>query len=257
MATLKEDPNRLNLGSRIRFVCRPGVKCFNTCCRDVNIFLTPNDVYRLKQRLNMTSTEFLEKYTLMFISKATGLPVVLLKMRDDNKECHFLTPKGCSVYSDRPWSCRMYPFSLNPEDETYSIIADQETCLGFKEDQEWYLEDWLADQGVLYQREIDRLFNDALGRLEFPKDKILNSQISRMVYMAAYDLDTFRRFVFESRFLKIFNIAPPIIEKVKTDDEELARLAFLWLKFGMSDKNALEIRPEVLQQQGDLVQDQK
>ena len=67
----------------------------------------------------------------------------------------------------------------------------------------------------------------------------------------------FRRFVFEIRFLKIFNIAPEIVERVKTDDEELARLAFLWLKFGMSDKNALEIRPEVLQQQGDLVQNQK
>jgi len=247
MALTNEQPRTIITPSdKFRFACRPGLKCFNSCCRNVNIFLTPADVFRMKRRLNMTSTEFLEKHTLQFVAPNTGLPVVLLKMRDDaEKTCPFVTPEGCSIYSDRPWSCRLYPLSYNNDEDYYEIIADPAVCLGFNEAKECFLEDWLADQGVLFQREIDRLFNDALARLEFPRDKITNPKITRMIYLAAYDLDAFRRFVFESRFLQIFDISPGLVERIKTNDEELARLALQWLRFGLADKNALPLRDEI------------
>lgn len=246
MVLANESRSWLTPSDKFRFSCRPGLPCFNSCCRNVNIFLTPADVFRMKRRLNMTSTEFLEKYTLQFVSQHTGLPVVLLKMQDDaEKSCPFVTPEGCAIYSDRPWSCRLYPLSYNNDQDYYEIIADPSVCLGFQEPKEWYLEDWLADQGVLFQREIDRLFNDALARLEFPRDKITNPQITQMIYLAAYDLDSFRRFVFETRFLKIFDVPPGLVQRIKTNDEELARLAFQWLRFGLADKNALPLRDEI------------
>ncbi|MEW6573818.1 MAG: YkgJ family cysteine cluster protein [Bacillota bacterium] len=256
MTTSTEKANRpvLALSDKFRFACRPGLPCFTTCCRDINIFLTPHDVYRLKKHLDITSTEFLEKYTITFVAPNSGLPTVLLKMRDDqDKQCPFVTPEGCSVYKVRPWSCRMYPLSYDYEEDKYPVIADPSKCLGFQEETERFVEDWLVEQGVmfesvLFQPELDRLFNDALARLDFPKDKITNPGITRMIHMASYDLDMFRRFVFESRFLQIFDIEPEVVERVKKDDEELARLAFLWLKFGMSDKNALKIKDEVLMQ---------
>ena len=49
---LKEYP-RMNLDSTFRFSCHPGVACFNRCCADVNIFLTPYDVLRMKNRLGI------------------------------------------------------------------------------------------------------------------------------------------------------------------------------------------------------------
>ncbi|HIE12316.1 MAG TPA: YkgJ family cysteine cluster protein [Desulfotomaculum sp.] len=244
----------LALCDKFRFACRPGLSCYTTCCRDISIFLTPNDVFRLKKHLDITSTEFLEKYTITFVAPNSGLPTVLLKMREDaDKQCPFVTPEGCSVYKVRPWSCRMYPLSYDYNEDKYPVIADPSKCLGFQAEAEVFVEDWLVDQGVmfesvLFQPEIDRMFNDALARLEFPKDKITNPQITEMIYMASYDLDRFRRFVFESRFLQIFEIEPSVVERVKKDDEELARLAFLWLKFGISDRNALKIRDEVLEQ---------
>ena len=49
-AVLDEYP-RMDLDSTFKFSCHPKVSCFNQCCRDVNIFLTPYDVLRMKKRL--------------------------------------------------------------------------------------------------------------------------------------------------------------------------------------------------------------
>ena len=59
------DSPRLGPDDRFKFACRPGISCFNMCCGDVNIFLSPYDVLRMKKRLGMKSGDFLEKYTLM------------------------------------------------------------------------------------------------------------------------------------------------------------------------------------------------
>ena len=61
---LKDSP-RLGPDDRFEFGCHPGVSCFNRCCGDVNIFLSPYDVLRMKKRLGMTSSDFLEKHALM------------------------------------------------------------------------------------------------------------------------------------------------------------------------------------------------
>ena len=59
-----KNQKRLKPDSRFKFSCQPGVTCFNQCCRDVNILLTPYDVLRLKNRLGISSGEFLKKYTI-------------------------------------------------------------------------------------------------------------------------------------------------------------------------------------------------
>ena len=82
---LKEHP-RLSKESRFKFSCHKNVPCFNECCGDVNIFLTPYDVIRLKRSLGITSTEFLSKYTILPFDKNLKYPVILLKMGDDEKK---------------------------------------------------------------------------------------------------------------------------------------------------------------------------
>ena len=114
-----DEHDRLGPGDTFKFGCHPGVSCFNTCCSDVNIFLSPYDILRLRKRLGISSTEFLEKYTLLPVQEDMTTPVVLLRMRENEaKSCPFLTENGCGVYTDRPWPCRMYPVGLATSRDT-------------------------------------------------------------------------------------------------------------------------------------------
>lgn len=46
-----------------RFQCHPGVSCYLTCCRNVDMLLFPYDILRLKQRLALEAGEFLRRHT--------------------------------------------------------------------------------------------------------------------------------------------------------------------------------------------------
>ena len=68
-----QDYPRMTLDDTFKFACHDKISCFNQCCRDVNIFLTPYDIIRLKNRLGMTSEEVLKKYTILIISLLSNL----------------------------------------------------------------------------------------------------------------------------------------------------------------------------------------
>ena len=51
-------PVSLALDDRFRFRCRKGIACFNKCCEDTDILLTPYDLLRLKNRLDLSSRFF-------------------------------------------------------------------------------------------------------------------------------------------------------------------------------------------------------
>ena len=59
-------PNQLEGDAVIQFRCHKDIDCFNACCKNIDIMLTPYDILRLKQRLGITSTEFLRQYTEPF-----------------------------------------------------------------------------------------------------------------------------------------------------------------------------------------------
>jgi len=59
---LKEYP-RMNRESGFKFNCHKNVSCFNKCCTDVNIFLTPYDIIRLKTILKCLPRNFWKVYT--------------------------------------------------------------------------------------------------------------------------------------------------------------------------------------------------
>ena len=64
-----QDRPRMGPDDTFRFGCHPGVSCFNHCCSDVNIFLSPYDVLRMRKRLGMGSGEFLEKHVILPVQK--------------------------------------------------------------------------------------------------------------------------------------------------------------------------------------------
>ena len=61
--------------------------------------------------------------------------------------------------------------------------------------------------------------------------------------MACYDLDRFRRFVFESTFLQRFEVEPELVERMRGDDEELLRFAFRWLRYALFAEPTMTARP--------------
>jgi Fe-S-cluster containining protein len=238
---------RLTGESRFRFHCYPGVTCFTSCCRDVNIFLSPYDILRMKKGLGVSSEEFLERYTLSLIPETSGLPVVLLKMREDqNRDCPFVRPEGCSIYEDRPWPCRMYPLEQRETDGEFHFLAQPSICLGMKEDREWTVREYLQDQGVGPYNEMQNLLGTISGHPRLSRENIRNPKVQEMCRMALYDLDRFRRFVLESRFLQIFYVEKEIAQKIATDDLELMKLAHRWLEFGLISGETLKMREDLL-----------
>ena len=62
-----------------------------------------------------------------------------------------------------------------------------------------------------------------------------------MFYLASYNLDKFRRFVFESRFFQLFQVSPEKREGLRTHDVELMKFAFDWLKYSLFGEKTLQI----------------
>ena len=246
---LDEAP-RLEPDDRFKFACHPGVPCFNACCADINIFLTPYDVLRLKNRLEMRSTTFLDTYTVLPFSKEMKQPVPLIKMQDnDKKTCPFVGEQGCTVYEDRPWACRMYPLGMAaPRDEAeqgkrFYFLMEEDHCHGFAEDREYRVHDWIDDQGIRDYDEAGELFKPFSLHPFFESGDQSPAKMD-MFFMACYDLDRFRRFVFGSTFLEKFVVEPDVVDAIRTDDLELMRFGFRWLRYALGYEPTMQLNPE-------------
>ena len=234
---------RMDPEHRFLFKCGPGVACFTQCCQDINIVLTPYDVIRLKRALGISSDEFLDKYTLIMPKKDRLIPLVVLKMNEEDKRCPFVSPKGCVVYDHRPWACRMYPLDMN-DDGTFRLIADASHCLGLLEKEEWRIGEWLVEQGIVPYDEMNTVLSSLTAPLQAQDLDVENPEIHKMVFMALYNLDKFRDFVFKSTFLDRFELDPARIERIKRDDVELLKFGIDWIKFGLFGEKLFKVRPK-------------
>ena len=235
-----------------RFECREGLGCYTQCCRDIIIFLTLYDIIRMKQALHLSSGDFLARYTATILGD-TGLPIVVLKMRDDqDKSCPFVTDRGCSIYADRPWACRIYP--LHPEStpntekagKTYYSVLNVPFCRGLQSNRDVLLSKWIEEQGIPLYQEMEALLKRITTNAHLIKEKITNKKIQQMYYMTCYDLDRFRRFVLESSFLKRFDVDPAEVENLKRDDVALYRFAIKWLEYGLLSQRVLKVKSDAM-----------
>ena len=234
------EPVKFTLNSKFTFKCHKGVACFTKCCRGINIILTPYDIVRLKNCLGLSSSEFLAIYTIPRILEKTDLPVVTLKLLDDElTSCPFVKDDGCIVYKDRPTTCRYYPLGVaslshqeHIEEEGFYFFVNEPHCLGFEEDTEWTVAEWRKDQGVDIHDEINYDWADLIVRKRsFPANIKLTEETKKMFFTTCYDIDQFRKFVFESSFLSLYQIDDETINKIKQDEAALLMFGFRWLKW--------------------------
>ena len=229
-----------------KFACHPGVPCFTECCRDLNLLLTPYDILRLKTRLGLNSGDFLDRYADCRFGESSGLPMMYLQMNtNERKTCPFVSEQGCTVYEDRPSACRIYPIARASRMhrvhgtvlENYFVLREDH-CRGFEEDRSWKTAEWLQDQGLVAYYESNDLWMQIITHPLSRNDNLPPKQV-QMFYLASYDVDKFRSFVFGSRFLDMFVIPEDQLEEIRNDDAALLKLAYNWIKFSFLKEPAL------------------
>jgi Fe-S-cluster containining protein len=259
------EPKKLTLDSPLKFRCHPGVRCFTACCGGIKIVLTPYDILQLIKRLDIPAHEFLHQYTVPTYLEKTDMPGVMIKLREEDNKCPFVTPEGCTVYTDRPTACRYYPVGMadfheggsrdadgnenSIKEEKFFFTVREDHCKGFEEDKEWTIREWRADQGVDVRDEMNKEWlRLVMRRKSFGLQATLSEQAKRMFFMASTDLTTFRKFVFESSFLETYEIDEETIEKLRNDDVELMLFSFRYLAATLFGADAIKIKEDKIKE---------
>jgi Fe-S-cluster containining protein len=244
---------RLKPDDRFCFQCDRSIECFTRCCNDVTIVLTPYDVLRMKQALHLESSEFLERHTLSPFAKDQKIPAVILKMDTETKDCPFVTKEGCGIYADRPWACRMYPLGFaepdnpTPAERSFHFLLREDLCLGHNTERTLTVSEWISEQGIEEYDAMGAPFKELMLHPFWNNEGLLAPEQLEMYYMACYDLDRFRRFVFQTRFFQLFDVDEDRIEAMRRDDLELLDFAMQWLRFSLFHEKSMKIRRSVLE----------
>ena len=221
-----------------RFSCSPHVICFNACCRNLIQALTPFDVLCLKQFLNLSSGDFLNRYTEASTGPGTGLPVVSLRFSDaDDLTCPFVTDAGCRVYAARPASCRTYPLARGVSrdrdtgnlTEHWALIREPH-CLGFKNGHRQTVDGWVDNQQIAaHNRMNDNMLALISLKNRFRPGPLMPTERKR-IYAALYDLDTFA----DDPFYRDRMASPPAdprpLGRSGTSDLDLLLAAMDWVR---------------------------
>lgn len=250
------EPRKYAAESRFKFACHKGMKCYTHCCSDLNIILTPYDIIRMKNRLGLTSDQFLAIYTEPHMLARTRLPVATLKMLDDDKKsCPFVTPEGCIIYEDRPVTCRYYPLGMaafreqeiQPTAEDFYFMVRESHCLGFNADKEWTVKEWQEDQGVEPYDEANRGWMEFMMRKKsFAFQADLSEESRAMFFMVSTNIDRLKRFIFESSFLDKYDVEKNVLEQIRTDEAALLKFGFDWLQSALFMAEKVKLKEKVL-----------
>lgn len=236
--------------AKFSFSCHPGVSCFMSCCRNVDMLLYPHDIIELKNCLGIRSDLFLEQYVQVVQGENPFFPSLMMKMTSGNA-CPFLGEAGCTVYEHRPLSCRMYPLERGvdrtPEKgraEEFYFLTRHDYCKGHEEKQEWTVKEWLRSQHLVFHNamadqwaEMDTLFsrNPWAGEgAAGPRQKL--------AFLVCYNIDGFRDYVRYHNLLERFKLPQARIKSIASDDEALLSFGFDWLKLVLADMPTLQPR---------------
>ncbi len=223
-------------GEEFLFACNENVPCFNRCCAELTLPLTPYDVLRLCQHFGIESEKFLKTHTQMRTFPDTGFPLPLLKMLAGPSEpCPFVTPAGCSVYEDRPGACRTYPLGrgtkLDSEKAVLErfFIVQEEHCKGFERGKHWTAQTWLKDQGLEPYNESNDRYMRIMARVKELGEPV-NPKMATMIILCLYQLDRFRVFLTDMNIFSKLVISDERCKSIMVNDDVCLDFAYEWLE---------------------------
>ncbi|MBF0623648.1 MAG: YkgJ family cysteine cluster protein [Magnetococcales bacterium] len=248
-------PVRLSGKDHMQFRCFPGIDCFNACCRNIEILLTPYDLYRLRKRLDLEPEAFLFEYATPYFLRKGELPVPLLRMDEKTGRCPFNTDAGCRVYEDRPVTCRYYPIGMAlmrrqdaTEEEDFYFLIKEDHCHGHRQPRDWTVAEWRRDQGSDGYDVQNKDWMEFVIKRRSAGDMVKTSlPVSEMFYMASTNPAEFRRFAFGSSFMRRYQVDEATRAQIAQDDLALTEFAFRWLKSVLYGDPFVGVTPEALE----------
>lgn len=236
-------------GASFGFGCHPKVPCFNACCSDLHLMLTPYDILRLRRFLKESSNDFIKNRADVRLAPDTGLPLFRLRMCDDSrKSCPFVREAGCSIYPDRPGACRTYPLGRATRTDKDGNVRErfflvrEAHCRGFEQTSQWTPSEWLKDQSLEpYNTSNDR-FMLLLARIK-ESGRPVDPKHANMAALALYQLDNFGQFLDSTKLLDRLDMDDTRKDAITQDEQARLEFAIDWLEliiFG----NSKTLRPK-------------
>ena len=97
-------------------------------------------------------------------------------------------------------------------------------------------------------------FKDLTLHKLFQEGQNLTPERIEIFFLACYNIDKFRSFVFDSTFLEKFVVDEGTIGKIKKDDVELLKFGYKWLRFALFGENTLTINDSVVKEKKEAVE---
>lgn len=240
----------------IQFRCHKDIACFNACCKNIDISLTPYDILRLKRRLGMNSGDFLRQYTHPYEMEQDGIAGVKFKPVEEGAACQFVTEAGCSVYEDRPTACRYYPVALismrkqneYTDSDSYALVKEAH-CLGHNEARSLSIAEYRQEQGLADYDSLGRGWRQLVLKKKSSGPSVgkASKRSLQMFFMACYDLDRFREFVSSGPFNETYDLSDELKQQIFSDETELMQFGFRFLRQVMFGEESIPVRTDALE----------
>ncbi len=247
-------PTLLDGTASVQFRCHAGIACFNACCKNIDISLTPYDILRLRKHLGITSGDFLARYTIPYEMEKGGLVGVKLRPVEEGTACRFMTDQGCAVYSDRPTACRYYPIallSMRRQDEyvdrnAYALVQEDH-CLGHQEPRSLSIEAYREEQGLQEYDDLGRGWRQLILKKKSSGPAVgkPTERSLQLFFMVCYDLDRFRQFVEARHFHEVYELSDELREQI-SQDTGLMLFGFQFLRQVLFNEVSIPIKGDAM-----------
>jgi Fe-S-cluster containining protein len=248
-------PNMVDGQHRITFRCAPGIACWNACCSNIDISLTPYDLLRLRKRLDLSSAQLLTRYTLPYELDKDDIAGVKLRPVEGGTACPFMRPEGCAVYEDRPTACRYYPvalLSMRKQDEyvdhDHYALVREDHCQGHCAKRSISIDDYRREQGVELYDDLSRGWRQLILKKKSSGPTVGKPSLKsrQLFFMACYDLDQFRAFVASEGFGALFALPAEEREKIVSEDLALMAFGFRFVRQVMFGENTIPLQEDAV-----------
>ena len=106
----------------------------------------------------------------------------------------------------------MYPLGIaqpdnpTPEEQSFYFLLREDLCRGHNTERSVKISEWIRGQGIEEYDAMGNQFKELMLHPFWNGEDLLTPEQIDMYYMACYDLDRFRRFLFQSSFLQLFEV---------------------------------------------------
>lgn len=248
-------PSELSSDDEFQFDFHPGISCFNACCKNIDITILPYDILRLKNRQNLSSSQWENSYTVRFSMNQHPLPRLKLATHKGTRASVFLGEKGCQVYQDRPAACRYYaPGSMGIRRKGTAYVEQiffkvkEDHCKGDAEPKKLPVRDYRQSQGAEKYDEMNRECQVIIlkKRSSGPTVGAPSEHSLTLFDMFNYDIDSFEKFSHSDGVKNLFELDANNRAEIENDQEALLLFAARFLKQVLFGEMSIKMNQSVI-----------